>query len=82
MTVALYARRKGWTVRRMTLQLRFWREPAADGTKIEHIDWSIELDGDLTGEQRSRLIEIAQRCPMHRTLSRSMSIGAMAYSSP
>jgi uncharacterized OsmC-like protein len=76
-TVALYARRKDWTVRAMALHLRFSRVDAADGTRQERIDWRIELEGDLTSEQRRRLIEIAQRCPMHRTLASAISIGTM-----
>jgi putative redox protein len=77
MTVALYARRKDWTVRAMALHLHFSRVDGTDGTRRERIDWRIELDGDLTSEQRTRLIEIAQRCPMHRTLAPAITIGTM-----
>jgi putative redox protein len=35
---------------------------------IDRIEWSFELAGNLTDEQRTRLLDIAQRCPVHRTL--------------
>jgi putative redox protein len=81
MTVALYARRKGWPLREVTVRLRHARIHAVDcaecDTKdghIDRIDWSFQLEGELTGEQRERLLEIAQRCPVHRTLSSEIDI--------
>ena len=81
MTVALYARRKGWLLQEVTVRLRHSRVHAVDcaecATKeghIDRIDWWIQLTGDLTGEQRSRLLEIAQRCPVHRTLVSEIDI--------
>ena len=81
MTVALYARRKGWPLRNVVVQLRHSRIHAVDcaecDTKEGHIDrieWTFELTGELTGEQRDRLLEIAQRCPVHRTLSSEIDI--------
>ena len=40
-----------------------------DGQKIDRITREISLDGDLTPEQRTRMLEIANRCPVHRTIS-------------
>ena len=81
MTVALYARRKGWPLQEVTVQLRQSRVHATDcaecDTKeghIDRIDWWFELSGDLTGDQRARLLEIAQRCPVHRTLVSEIDI--------
>ena len=82
MTVALYARRKGWSLQAVTVQLRHSRVHAVDcaecETKEGHIDrieWWFRLTGELTGEQRARLLEIAQRCPVHRTLVSQIDIG-------
>ena len=81
MTVALYARRKHWPLQGLTIELRYSRVHAVDcaecETKEGHIDrieWSFQLIGELTGEQRARLIEIAQRCPVHRTLVSEIDI--------
>ena len=48
---------------------------AADGTaRIDRFTRVLQLDGDLDDEQRQRLLEIAGRCPVHRTLERSSHI--------
>jgi putative redox protein len=82
MTVALYARRKGWLLAAVKVQLRYFRIHAVDcaecDTKegyIDRIEWTFDLDGDLTKEQRERILEIAQRCPVHRTLMSTIDIG-------
>ncbi len=81
MTVALYARRKGWPLQEVTVRLRHSRIHAVDCAecetkegRIERIDWWFQLTGELTGEQRTRLLEIAQRCPVHRTLVSEIEI--------
>jgi putative redox protein len=75
MTAALYARRKSWPLESVTVSLRHNRIHAVDCANcetqvgmIDRIDVSIELAGSLTKEQRSRLHEIAERCPVRRTL--------------
>ena len=81
MTVALYARRKRWPLQYVTIHLRHSRVHAVDcaecDTKEGHIDrieWSFQLVGELTGEEHTRLLEIAQRCPVHRTLKSEVDI--------
>ena len=81
MTVALYARRKGWPLQEVTVNLRHSRVHAVDCAEcettqgqIDRIEWSFQLRGELTGEQRTRLLEIAQRCPVHRTLVSEIDI--------
>jgi putative redox protein len=81
MTLALYARRKGWPVEGITVTLAHSRIHATDCAEcetkdghIDRIDREIELAGPLTDEQRTRLIEIAERCPVHRTLASEVSI--------
>jgi putative redox protein len=81
MTVALYARRKGWPLAEVRVRLRYFRVHAADCAECEtkegyldRIEWRLELSGLLSPEQRVRLVEIAQRCPVHRTLKSKIDI--------
>jgi uncharacterized OsmC-like protein len=81
MTVALYARRKGWPLQEAAVRLRHSTVHAMDCAEcetkdghIDRIDWWFQLTGELTGEQRTRLLEIAQRCPFHRTLASEIDI--------
>src|ERR1700676_3205435 len=74
MTVALYARRKSWPLEAVTVRLRHSKVHAADcadcETKegmLDHIESALEFAGRLTQEQRSKLLEIAEECPVHRT---------------
>jgi uncharacterized OsmC-like protein len=81
MTLGMYARRKLWPLESVTVRLRHSRIYATDCTECEtkegmldRIDRDIELIGDLTAEQRAKLLEIADKCPVHRTLTRGMQI--------
>ena len=76
MTVGLYARRKQIPLENITVSLSHSRIHAKDCEECEtkegmldRIDISIELTGPLTPEQRAKLMEIAAKCPVHRTLS-------------
>ena len=81
MTLAMYARRKTWPLEQVTVRLRHSREYAQDSARCETqdarltvIDREIELDGSLDEDQRARLLAIANRCPVHRTLSSRIEI--------
>ena len=82
MTVTLYARRKGWPVERVRVRLRQRRVHANDCAACEstsegfihHIERRVEIEGELTDEQRARLQEIAHKCPVHRTLTSEIAI--------
>ena len=81
MTVRMYANRKGWPLERVRVTLRHSRIHAQDcadceTTKgwIDHIDRDIELAGDLDDGQRQRLVDIAERCPVHQTLTSEVRI--------
>jgi putative redox protein len=81
MTVALYARRKEWPLKNVTIRLQHSRIHAADcaecetkAGRLDRIEWSLQLEGDLTVAQRARLLEIAQMCPVHRTLRSEVHI--------
>jgi putative redox protein len=75
MTLALYARRKQWPLAGVTVRLTHSKIHAADCAecetkegKLDQIEREITLEGALDAEQRARLMEIADRCPVHRTL--------------
>ncbi len=81
MTVALYARRKGWPLEGVTVRLRHARIHAADCAECEtkvgmldRIEREVRFEGALSAEQRSRLLEIASKCPVHRTLTSEVDI--------
>lgn len=81
MTLGMYARRKQWPLESVTVRLRHSRIYAADCAECEtkegmldRIERDIELKGELTDEQRARLLEIANRCPVHRTLTSEVNI--------
>ncbi len=81
MTVAMYARRKHWPLERVTVHLRHSRVHAEDcaacetqDAKIEVIECDIGLDGALDEDQRARLLAIANRCPVHLTLTSHIEI--------
>ncbi len=81
MTLRMYAARKAWSLRQVTVRLRQSKVHAADSAgcetnpgKIDRIEREIELTGELSGEQRKRLLEIANKCPVHQTLERRNEI--------
>jgi putative redox protein len=81
MTLRMYADRKGWPLKAVRVTLRHSRIHAEDcahceTTKgwIDHIDRDVELTGDLDDDQRQRLRQIADRCPVHQTLTSEIDI--------
>jgi putative redox protein len=81
MTIAIYARRKQWPLESVTVRLRHSKIYAADCEecetkegKLDRIERDVELHGALTDEQRTKLLEIANKCPVHRTLTSEIDI--------
>ncbi|MGI9419100.1 MAG: bifunctional alpha/beta hydrolase/OsmC family protein [Geminicoccaceae bacterium] len=81
MTVRLYADRKNWPLTRVTVGLshkKIHAEDCADcetkDGKLDEIDRWLTFDGDLDEDQRARLLEIADKCPVHRTLTGEVKI--------
>ena len=81
MTIAMYARRKQWPLERVTVRLRQSRVHAEDCAACEThiatltlIERDIELEGVLDEKQRAQLLAIANRCPVHQTLTSQMNI--------
>jgi putative redox protein len=84
MTVRLYADRKQMPLKRTQVRLRHNRIYAADCAECEtkqgmldRIERVITLEGDLDAAQRARLMEIADQCPVHRTLTSEINIGTV-----
>jgi putative redox protein len=72
-TLRMYANRKGWALGEVKVRARLLR--TGDGaTKVERIERTIVVTGDLSSEQRGRLAEIAGRTPVTRTLLGSVTI--------
>jgi len=75
MTLRMYANHKKWPLDDVIIDLQHEKIHAEDCVdcgqkdgKIDRITRHIKIKGDLSDEQRARLIEIADRCPVHRTL--------------
>ncbi len=75
MTLHMYAKRKGWPLTEVRVHLEHDHVHAEDcdacessSGKLDKFSRLIEMEGDLTEEQRERLIEIANKCPVHKTL--------------
>lgn len=81
MTLSLYARRKQWSLERVTVRLRHSKLHAEDcadcetkSGKLDRIERVIALEGELSDAQRAQLLAIADKCPVHRTLTSEIRI--------
>jgi putative redox protein len=81
MTIALYARRKIFPLHHVVIRLSHSRIHESDcencmtqDVRLDHIEIHLELTGALSEEQRAKLIEIAHKCPVHRTLTAGINI--------
>ncbi len=78
MTLKMYAERKSWPLEKVTVSLRNSKmhvedsaNPEGKKSKVEVFKRRIAIEGDLDETQRQRLLEIANKCPVHRTLTES-----------
>ncbi|MEO0937041.1 MAG: bifunctional alpha/beta hydrolase/OsmC family protein [Pseudomonadota bacterium] len=78
MTIRMYARRKGWPLDHVSVDVSHAKQHQSDADaqagKIDRFARIIHLRGDLDEDQRARLLEIADRCPVHRTLEAASEI--------
>ena len=86
MTIRMYANRKKWPLQDVHVQLQHAREHAADcedcdekPVLVDVLNRAIRLEGPLDADQRKRLMEIADRCPVHRTLEGSLRIDTVDW---
>ncbi|MGI9607996.1 MAG: OsmC family protein [Acidimicrobiales bacterium] len=79
-TLSFYCQRKGWTLRSVSVEYTYEKIHADDCAHcdedaagfLHNVTSEIFLDGDFDDDQRTRLAQIAERCPVHRTLSEGM----------
>jgi putative redox protein len=71
MTLRMYGTRHGWPLDKIAVELKHDHITAEDGRKIDRFERIIRLDGELNDAQRLRLLEIAEKCPVSRTLQRA-----------
>ena len=81
MTLQMYARRKNWDIKNVSVHINHSREHAMDcehcdekSSRIDTFKREIHLEGTLIDEQQRRLLEIADKCPVHRTLEAQSQI--------
>lgn len=81
LTLRMYADRKKWPLESVTVRLKHEKIHAKDcedcqssDGKVDVIERELELEGDLSADQRQRLLEIADRCPVHRTLHSEIKV--------
>ncbi|HTJ65058.1 MAG TPA: OsmC family protein [Alphaproteobacteria bacterium] len=67
-TCRMYAARKGWQIDRFAVRLRY------DSPDHMSISRTIELDGPLDAEQRQRILQIAEKCPVHKMLTQTVTV--------
>ena len=77
MTIQMYAKRKKWDLQEATVEIKHEKKhklDCEDGAKIDHFTKRIRLEGNLDDSQRQRLLEMASKCPVHRTLENDVHI--------
>jgi len=81
MTVRMYAERKQWPLQGVHVRLSYAKVHAEDCAEcdtrvamVDQIEIEISLLGDLSEDQKRRLLEIANKCPVHRTLTSQVQI--------
>lgn len=75
MTLRMYADRKGWPVDRITVDLTM-DTVKGNQQQTTYIKRHIKIDGDINAEQRQRMLEIADSCPLHKILSNPVVISS------
>lgn len=73
MTLRMYAEHKKWPLSKVSVTLLHVEKGASDG-KSDKFVRHIEVEGDLSSEQRDRLLEIANKCPVHKSLTGALEI--------
>ena len=87
MTIQMYVRRKGWDLKNIEVHTSYGKKHAEDcvdcespSAKIDTFDREIKLEGDLDEKQVKRILEIADKCPVHRTLHNEVKVNTKLLS--
>lgn len=85
MTIRMYAERKGWPLTGVSVDLTHEKIHASDcrdcetiGGMVDRIERTVSIEGPLDDAQRARLLEIADKCPVHRSLNSEVKIDTRA----
>ncbi len=88
-TLRMYAKRKGWPLEDIYLELRHYKDHAKDcvdcedpKSRIDKIEKELIVKGDLSDEQIERLLEISKKCPVYKTLNGDIEIESMIEKKP
>jgi putative redox protein len=75
-TLRMYLNRKGWPADRISVDVLHSKSETADenGWRQDIFERVIKVEGNLSDEQKSRLVEIANKCPVHKTLGHASEI--------
>jgi uncharacterized OsmC-like protein len=89
MTLRAYAARKGWPLEEVTVRMKHGKVHGVDEEQCAHrearmdrIERELEIEGALDAGQRARLLEIADKCPVHRTLSAGVFVETKVRGEP
>jgi putative redox protein len=74
LTLELYVRRKGFAVTAIRVTVEHEESKAADGRTHYVLKRSIQIDGDVSAEEKQRMLVIAEKCPIHRVLEGEIKI--------
>jgi len=73
-TLKMYADRKEWPVERINVHISIHTDKHPDGTQTAHMERTIQFEGLLTDEQKERMMQIAEKCPIHKLLTNEIEI--------
>jgi putative redox protein len=83
MTLRMSAHRHRWPLAKISITVRHKKVATADGkTLVDKFEREIDLQGDLTDEQRAHLLEVADECPVSQTLQRSSLVASTLAEAP
>ena len=80
MTIRMYARHKGWALEHVSVDVKHDKIPASptEELQVDHFVREVTLVGDLDADQRAKLLEIANKCPVHRTMESQIVVKTTA----
>ncbi len=73
-TIRMFVQRHNWPLIRTTVDLGHEKVPSGSGTMTDHFSRVIHFEGELTEEQRARLLQVSEHCPVSETLRHAASV--------